>query len=139
MTIPRHRIPKISATCPHCESERGKIVMAQAFAPGYHRRHVCRDCGGAFYTLADYHGGEFHTAFSPFKDRTMSPWEKQERLNWWAEAKPVTTQVTPALANEFLETISEVMTKQAKGIELTDKETKLAAAIAALEIEWDNT
>lgn len=112
--------------------------MAQAFAPGYHRRHVCRDCGGGFYTLADYTGGTFQTAFAPFKDRAMSPWEQKQRLDWDAETEPVTTQVT-GYATEFIETINEVFRKQAAGTELTGKEHKLFITINTLERIWDKT
>lgn len=139
-TVPRHRIPKVkSVTCPHCGGvDNVSTVMSQAFAAGYHRRHICNECSGPFYTLTEYDGSGYQQQYLPFKDRNLSPWERQQRIEWAAEAEPVTTMVISGLATEFIETINEVFTKQADGNTLTDKEQILYNAINHLEKYWDN-
>lgn len=134
MSVPLHRIPKIKATCIQCEGEVVDTLMSMPFSAGYHRRHRCRHCSAAFYTLAPYDGGGKYTSqYKPFKDRPLSPWEQELRLQWASEAKPVTTEVTSLYATEFIETIQMAFEKQQSGVELTEDEQALIEAINNLE------
>lgn len=135
-SVPRHRIPKAAPLCPDCES-KCTTVMSQAFAEGYHRRHVCTDCRLGFYTLAAYDNTGYTMQFLPYKDRALSPWEQQQRLEWADEAVSITSEVTATFATEFIETINEVFTKQTAGTELTAQEAILLDAVNTLEKNWD--
>ena len=133
MTVPRHRIPKIKAECPLCEGESNRVLMSMPYSAGYHRRHRCLECHEAFYTLARYEGGEYSTQLQPFKDRPLSPWEQQQRLQWAGEAEPVTSMVTSLYATEFIETIHMAFEKKQQGLNTTEDEEALIEAINNLE------
>lgn len=85
-SIPRSRIPKISAICIKCGSGT-RTAMSQPFADGYHRRHLCRNikCDYSFYSLTPYNGREAKVAPLPFHDRPLSLAEENQRMKWWAE------------------------------------------------------
>lgn len=77
ISVPRSRIPKLTATCPRCGGPTGTL-MSQAFADGYHRRHRCKNihCDFKFYTLTSYYGGKAQVASLPFPDRELTEAEK---------------------------------------------------------------
>jgi hypothetical protein len=97
LSVPRHRIPKVSALCPQCGAGT-KIISAVPHAEGYHRRHQCRRtvCGKTFYTLAPYDGGVAVQSSLPFKDRPLTEFEYEERASWWTEdvVSPVAPPIT---------------------------------------------
>lgn len=137
MTVPRHRIPKIKAACIVCLSKNVATILTRAQAAGYMRRHKCKDCGCAFYTLADYERKGYKAQAHMFKDRALTPWEQKQRLDWEAEAvtKEVTSDVL--LATEFIETINEVFVKHQKGEALNEHEQFLFNTINQLEKSYD--
>ena len=108
MKVPRSRIPKVHAVCPIC-SNGTKSVLGSPFADGYHRRHVCK-CGYAFYTLAPYNGAEVQVCGLPFKDRALTEYEVEQRLQWWRdeENREVTTEV---IVWELPEAVKQALAK----------------------------
>lgn len=136
MTIPRHRIPKIKAECIACGGTSTSTVMSQAFAAGYHRRHICNQCDAPFYTLAHYGKNTYDIQAKPFKDRALTPWEAQQRLEWEAEGAMATLEVTSPFATEFIEHINKVFVKHEKGAELTYQERRLIDTINQIESDW---
>lgn len=134
MSIPRHRIPKIKAECLACGSMNVSTVMSTPHAAGYHRRHLCNECDAPFYTLARYDGSGYDRKDKPFKDRPLTPWEQQQRIEWAAEAREVTIEVNPSpYATEFIETLNIVFDKKQRGLDLTEDEVALIEAVTNLE------
>lgn len=138
MSIPKHRIPKIKVECIVCSSRNVSTVMSQAHAAGYHRRHICNECDVAFYSLASYSERTYQTQDRPFRDRALTPWEQQQRLEWAAEAQRVTLQVENPYATEFIETINIVFGKEQKGEILSENEQRLIEVINTVEEAFDN-
>lgn len=134
--VPKHRIPKITAQCIVCGELNVSTVMSQAFAAGYHRRHLCNECDTPFYTLAHYGKSTYEVQARPFKDRALTPWEEQQRMEWEAEGSNVTMQVITPFATEFVETINFAFEKLQKGEVLAGEEHRLIAAINQLEKEF---
>ena len=136
MSVPKHRIPKIKAACPVCFKDNTSTVMSQAFADGYMRRHLCNECDNPFYTLADYEGKGYKASIQRFKDRALTPWEQDQRIEWAREAAVVTHEGNNAFATEFIETINIVFSKFQHGEDLAPKEHILIAKINQFEKEW---
>lgn len=139
MTVPRHRIPKIKAPCISCLSDHVTIVLSLAYAAGYMRRHVCKECKASFYTLADYERKGYKVQAQMFKDRALTPWEQKQRLDWQAEAvtREVKLEAPTGMATEFIETINNIFTKAQRGETLNDTDQMLYNAVNKLENLYD--
>lgn len=99
MKVPHHKIPKIVPVCIACGG-KAKTLLGSPYADGYFRRHRCADpgCNASFYSLAPYNGSAAQLSSLPFKNRELTEFEAELRLNWWREAGTgvVTMEVTTA-------------------------------------------
>jgi len=136
--LPKHRIPKIKVECIACAGTNVTTVMSQAFSAGYHRRHICNECDAPFYSLALYDKSSYDVQSRPFKDRALTPWELQQRLEWEAEGNRVTLEVPSPFATEFIETINIAFQRYDKGEMLTAKDDELMNAIIELERNYND-
>ena len=108
--MPRHRIPKLLAICPKCQSPV-RTIQGVPFAEGYHRRHYCKasGCGYAFYTIKPYDDRPAKSSPLPFRDRELTDIEHDERMRWWTEMVP--SQVTPQGNDPFMDYLSSALNK----------------------------
>lgn len=131
--VPRHMIPKIKVECIYCYNMNVRTVMSNAYAEGYHRRHVCNDCDTAFYTLASYTERTYKVRSKPFKDRPLTPQERAQRLEWEAQASEAVVELGSPFATEFVETINLAFQREQEGKELTKDQKTIILVINELE------
>lgn len=133
MKVPHNRIPKIVPLCITCGGS-AKTILGKPHADGYFRRHRCADpgCATGFYSLTPYNGGPPKLSALPFKDRELTEFEAELRLQWWREAGTgvVTMEVT---TDAFLERIRGAITK--KENERTPQDEMIVAVFDGLKQE----
>ena len=86
VAVEKALIPRPKIVCVVCEGEV-KTVMSSPFNHGYHRRHVCKECGHSFYSLAPYDMSKAQTSGVPFHDDPITEEEEEERWDMWQRIK----------------------------------------------------
>jgi hypothetical protein len=133
MKIPRTKIPKIVPLCTTCGG-KATTTLGTPYAEGYFRRHRCADtgCATSFYSLTPYGGGAAKLSALPFKDRELTEFEAELRLQWWRELGTgvVTMEVT---TSAFLERVKGALEK--KEYERTPQDEMIVAVFDGLKQE----